>query len=349
MKHLFLLLLAANLGLFVWGYQREQAAEHAKPHARADVGNLQLLSEQPPPLEPESQQEPKPIQEEPPATEVVAENLIAGMEPDAIAETTEQAESAAEVEMPLSEEEGHEGFQTTQQVQGEPDQKVVQATKTERAEALSMLVEDTAPVDKEGTEQWAKVLQPEDEAEPDQAIEAADESQTEVAVAPEPQPRPLACYRLGPIADSASAEGLSGHLTQLGLATVTHRQSIKKTKGYWVMLPSLASYGQARQKQRELKEAGFSDFWIFPKGEYENAISLGLYSRLSNAETAHKQSLKKGVTTVVVPHQVEVEQYWLTFQSVEQPPLAEESRLALQEAYPDEKFTVQPCPTVVTR
>ena len=337
MKHLFLLLLAANIGLFVWGYQHEQATEHAKPHARADVGNLQLLSEQPPPLEPEPQQEPKPIQEEAPAAKVAAESIMAEMEPDAIAETTEQAESAAEVERLLPEEEGHEGIQTTQQVKDEPDQKMVQETQTGRAEVLSMPVEDTEPTDKEETEQQVKVLQPEGEP------------QTEVVVVPEPQPLPLICYRLGPIADSASAEGLSGHLTQLGFTTVTHRQSIKKTKGYWVMLPSLASYGQARQKQRELKEAGFSDFWIFPKGEYENAISLGLYSRLSNAETAHKQSLKKGVTTVVVPHQVEIDQYWLEFQSAEQPPLAEESRLALQEAYPDEKFAVHPCPTVVTR
>ncbi|GEM_PF-1491657 len=345
MKHLFLLLLAANIGLFVWGYQHEQAAGHAKPHARADVGNLQLLSEQSPPLEPEPQQEPKPIQEETPA----AEDLIAGMESDAIAETTEQVESAAEVETLLPEEEGHEGIQTTQQAQDEPDQKAVQAAQTGGAEAPSMFVEDTEPVDKEGTEQQAKVLQSEDGVVPDQAIETEDESQTEVAVVPEPQPLPLTCYKLGPITDLASAEGLSGHLTQLGLATVMHNQSIKKTKGYWVMLPSLASYGQARQKQRELKEAGFSDFWIFPKGEYENAISLGLYSRLSNAETAHKQSLKKGVTTVVVPRQVEIDQYWLEFQSVEQPPLTEESRLALQEAYPDEKFSVQPCPAVVTR
>ncbi len=334
MKHLFLLLLAANIGLFVWGYQREQAAENAKPHARADVGNLQLLSEQSPPLESE---EPKTIQA-PPAVEVATES-------------TEQAEREVEVESLLPEERVNEGFQeaTQQPKDDEPGQKMAQDTQTGAAGVLSVAVENVDPVDEDHSEQQVKVLQPEDEAEPDQAIETEDESRIAAAVAPEPQPLPPACYRLGPIAGQASAEALSGHLMQLGLDTVTHRQGIKKTKGYWVMIPPQGSYGQAKQKLQELKEAGIPDHWLFPKGEHKNAISLGLYSRLSNAEAAQKQLLKKGVTTAVLPRQVEVDQYWLEFQSAEQPPLAEESRLALQEAYPDEKFAIQPCPAVVTQ
>jgi len=348
MKHLFLLLLAVNIGLFIWGYQREQAAEHTKTRVRADVGSLRLLTEQKRVQEPELIPGSTPVQE-PLGIEVGAlRNLmmIAATEPDSIvtmpehAETEAEAEAEAEQRIP-TEDEVNEDVRLAPQVEDELSQSREQGIQIEITEVVD--AEEDSDGDHPG--QQVKELQPKERAKPDQSIEIAQEPQAEAV---ESQPLKLACYRLGPIVDAASIEGLLSHLKQLGLDAVMHKKSIKEAKGYWVMSPAQASYKQAKQKLKELKKAGISDLWLFPKGEYKNAISLGLYSRFSNAEAAQKRALKKGVPTEVITRYVKIEQYWLEFQSAEQTPVVEESRLALQEAYPSEEFELKSCSTVVT-
>ncbi len=342
MKHLFLLLLAVNIGLFVWGYQREQAVERTKPRVRADVGDLRLLTEQKRALEPKPIPDSKPVQESAGIVVGAVRDLmmVAATEPDSIVTMPEHAETEAEQRIP-TEDEVDEDVRLAPQVEDELSQSREQGIQIETTEVVD--VEEDSDGDHRG--QQVKELQPQEEAEPDQIIEIAQEPQAEAV---ESQPLKLACYRLGPIVDAASIEGLLSHLKQLGLDAVMYKKSLKEAKGYWVMSPAQASYKQAKQKLKELKKAGISDLWLFPKGEYKNAISLGLYSRFSNAEAAQKRALKKGVTTEVITRYVKIEQYWLEFQSAEQTPVAEESRLALQEAYPSEEFELKSCSTVVT-
>lgn len=356
MKHLFLLLLAANVGLFVWGYQREQAMEHAKPNIRADVGDLRLLSEQNNSLKLEATQEPKPIREAASAPEMKVDELIE-VEPDSIGDMSEQVgievvtEVVAEIEIELQilpEDKVHENPQTAQKAEDELGQSDEQTTQTEAAKMRDVSLGDTELAEEDYIGEEVKELQFEGGAGSDQVAEIEQKPQTEPAFEPELESMQIACYKLGPILYLASAEGLFGHLMQLGFDAEMHKQSIKKIKGYWVTTPPQESYRDANQKLQELKKVGITDLWLFPRGEYKNAISLGLYSRIANAEVAQAQALKKGVATVVLPRQVEVEQYWLEFQSAEQLPVTEESRMALQEEYPDEKFAIQPCSTIVT-
>jgi len=376
MKHLFLLLLAVNLGLFIWGYQRERAAEHSKPHARADVGNLRLLTEQ------KAISEPEPMPELAYTTEKETEDLMAGTtaESDSIVSTPEQVDKA---QQDLSEEEMQEDVQLAQQVEDELSQNMEQEPQTEISEVSEAPADDAEDYN-EGhltqvseeqlseeveqdqmavTELQAEIEQEtygEQESQVEQEAQAAEEmqvteempveqeTQADIAAELEQQLPELACYQLGPISDPSSIEGVSSHLVQLGYDPEENKQTIKKLKSYWVMVPAQETYMEGRQKLKELQAAGISDLWLFPKGEYKNAISLGLYARRSNADAAQERALKKGVSTEVQPYYVDADQYWLKFQSAERPPIAEESRLALQEAYPDEEFSIQPCSTVVT-
>jgi len=343
MKHLFLLLLAVNIGLFVWGYQREQTAEHAKPHVRADVGDLRLLTEQTGVLKPEPIPDSKPVQESAGIVVGAVRDLmmVAATEPDPIVTIPEHAEMQAEQQIPTEDEVNAEA-QIAPQVKGESGQGI-QIETTEVVDASVVDMEGDSDGDHPG--QQAKEPQPRKEAELDRIIDIAQEQTQTEAV---PQPLKLACYRLGPIVDAASIEGLLSHLTQLGLDAVMRKKSTKEAKGYWVMVPAQVSYKQARQKLKELKKVGISDLWLFPKGEYKNAISIGLYSRFPNAEAAQKRALEKGVITEVITRYAEIEQRWLEFWSTEQTPITEESRLALQEAYPGEEFEIKPCSSVVT-
>jgi len=341
MKHLFLLFLAVNIGLFVWGYQREQAVEYKKAHARADVGDLLLLSEQNGRLEFDTTQEKMSMQEPAYTEENIEQDSmpVTAAEADAIAIAPEVVE---EEPPSVPESEIFEDAQVAQQEEYESSQQTEQSVPIELTEVVDALVGDAERLDGEPPEQLEEGRQPEKETEAEQTFH------DDGSVGTEPQALNFACYKLGPIGDLAATEALSTHLTQLGLDAETRKQRIKQVKGYWVMYPPQETYVQAKQKQQEIKEAGITDLWLFPKGEYKNAISLGLFSRRSNAEAAQKRAQAKGVTTEVLPRYDEVDRYWLEFQSNEQPPVAEEPRLALHEEYPNEKFDIQPCSTVVT-
>ncbi len=340
MRHLFLLLLAANVGLFFWGYQREQTVEHMKSRVRADVGDLRLLSEQEKALELKVKQAPEAAS----ASGAKVDELME-VESDSIEEQPEQVEIEipAEIEVEqqtLPREREYENPETAHKTEGELSQSDEQTTQTEVSKTPGASLDETVLAEEGHVAEQAKELQSEGSADSDQVTEAEQKAQ--------PEPVQFACYRLGPILDLASAEGLSGHLMQLGFDAVMHKKSIKKAKGHWVMILPQASYKEANQKLQELKKAGIADLWLFPRGEYKNAISLGLYSRIANAEVARERALKNGITTAVRPRHIKVEQYWLEFQSAEQPPVTEESRMALQEEYPDEIFAIQPCSPVVT-
>ncbi len=329
MKPLFLLFLAINIGLFIWGYQREQAADHKRPREHAGVGELRLLTERTAALQSDSIQKPM-AQGLAGVTGETAQELmdlmvVAASEPDLDRKATEQARSETE-QSALPQNDTQENSPLTQHATGELDQTVQQNAQPDKVKIVDAGV----------TESKADITEPEEEQ-----AEIPIASELTAASAP-------ACYRLGPITDAASADTLSGNLKQLGLDVEIQKKSIKKPKGYWVMFPPLESYAQAKQKLKELKKAGLSDLWLFPKGKYKNAISLGLYSRRVNAELAHKRAFEKGVTTEMLARYVDVDQHWLQFHSTKLPPVAVEAIFALQDAYPGEKIEINPCSSVVT-
>ncbi|MFC1602013.1 hypothetical protein ACFL3U_00430 [Pseudomonadota bacterium] len=324
MKHVFLLLLAVNIGLFVWGYQREQAAEHKRPYSH-DIGELRLLTERKATLKPKLQQNPAPEQKElMPATEVEVAALELGSSESDFAPESEEKEAERQSSVEKAE---YEDSQIAQQ---------------------EMVDQNAATSDDDILTSNLSEVEPKQQAELDLTDEIDPELQAEMVVEPELLTPKLVCYRLGPVLEIAAVEELSEQLVQLGFNAVMHTQQVKKTKGYWVMYPALETYEQAKQKLQEMKELGLTDLWLFPKGEHKNSISLGLYSRRVNAEIANKRAQKKGLGTEVLIREVKFDQYWLEFQDIEQLSISEESRLALQEAYSKEEFEFKRCSNVVT-
>jgi len=91
MRWLFLLLLVINLGVFLWGYQRDMNMPRELPAPKPGVGNLRLWSEVQPPVIAEAgpeatepvEQEPAPVAEEAePEPEVVVEEEPVAEEPE---------------------------------------------------------------------------------------------------------------------------------------------------------------------------------------------------------------------------------------------------------------------------
>ena len=337
MKHVFLLLLAVNIGLFVWGYQREQVAEHKKPRAQ-NIGELRLLTERKAAPEPELQQEPPPpVQKD--STPTTEEKLKTLMELAASERDFTEPKLGLDSE---SEKKEPEQQPSVEKPEHEDSQIAQQETDDQNGEQGAVTSDDDA-----STSDLSEV-ESKQQTELVSLGKIEQELQTEMIVEPELLTPKLVCYRLGPIVEIAAAEGLSNQLIQLGFDAAMHTQQVKKAKGYWVMYPPQESYEEAKQKLREIKDTGLSDLWLFPKGEHKNAISLGLYSRRDNAEVANKRAQKKGLATEVLVRYVKFDQYWLEFQDIEQLSINEESRLALQEAHPNEEFEFKHCSNVVT-
>ncbi len=54
-------------------------------------------------------------------------------------------------------------------------------------------------------------------------------------------------------------------------------------RNYWVMIPPFDSRAAARKVVSQLQSHGLRDFYLVRGGEYENAISLGVFSTESAA------------------------------------------------------------------
>ena len=136
-----------------------------------------------------------------------------------------------------------------------------------------------------------EIAAPETMPEP---VEVIPEPQEEVAtpvITPSPEPPVAAktvveqtCFSLGPFKDPSAAEKAAQALQAFGI-TVAHRQVEDRTaKGFWVYLPPYDSYVEAKQTVQKLKLKGITDMFIMGRGEYQHAISLGLFNKEDTAQ-----------------------------------------------------------------
>ncbi len=133
-------------------------------------------------------------------------------------------------------------------------------------------------------------------------------------VLPEPEPPPpivMACFTLGPFKDEADAGGMYKALLALDIRAEQRLSERRVLKGYWVFLPPLKSYADARRKVQALQEKGLDDMYIMGKGEVANAISLGLFSRKSTATERFNQVRRMDPATMMQPRYRDVKEKWL--------------------------------------
>lgn len=130
---------------------------------------------------------------------------------------------------------------------------------------------------------------------------------------PQPQPQPRgpseACWQLAAADTRAIAENAAHHLPfwarSLGIVTV----KASRASAYYVMIPPAKNRDQAEATVQRLRAKGIKDTWRFPRGRYRNAISLGLFSQKSNADSYLQSIRAKGFQAVVQPKEETVERY----------------------------------------
>ncbi len=119
------------------------------------------------------------------------------------------------------------------------------------------------------------------------------------------------CFTLGPFVSADIAKRSSRTLAALGVDVEYREISQRTPRGYWVYLPSSKSYQAAKRKANELQKKGLKDLYIMGKGGHENAISLGLFTRESAANSRFQQVKKLGLKAVLETQYRVNRQSWL--------------------------------------
>jgi len=152
------------------------------------------------------------------------------------------------------------------------DAKVPAATGQDVTQTPAQVIEESEPVE----QSVAAVGQP----RPDRELEPATPARQ--------------CWRLGPFDNAAEAVRLAQALPPGVNRLSVEEATVSVPRGYYVLIPPLASRAQALRLERELKEAGIEDSWVFIAGPLRNAVSLGLFNREINAQRRLRRVQSKG-------------------------------------------------------
>ncbi len=153
----------------------------------------------------------------------------------------------------------------------------------------------------------------------------------------------IECMTLGPFADERQMQAGQEQVTASGY-TVNHYLTRDKLRdGFWVMLDPEATAEATKQRLASVKKAGIKEYFLILKGEYRNAISLGLFSKPDLAKRRLDTLVEKGFKPRIVQVTLPKREYWLEWVKGKFPPLNDAAITALRALNEDIGQTARPC------
>ncbi len=124
--------------------------------------------------------------------------------------------------------------------------------------------------------------------------------------------KPFVCWAAGPLLQPSDADHFEKRAKALASQVHTETLNVKTGEEFWVYLKPLASHKAALRKLRELQSQKIDSF-IVTRGDFKNAISLGLFSKMESAER-HKATLaKKGLEAQIEVRDRTRREFWVQF------------------------------------
>jgi len=124
-----------------------------------------------------------------------------------------------------------------------------------------------------------------------------------------------ACGELVWFKDAESASEMTEALSSAGAEAEYSEEVRQVLDGYWVMIPPQADRQVARQQLAALQKANVKDTWLMPSGLFKNAISLGLYSRSSRAQSRARTVRNLGFGAKVQPNYDRIAGYRVAYRT----------------------------------
>ena len=202
-------------------------------------------------------------------------------------------------------------LQPDAEITGEVTEKPVETAKLPRIE----LVDNTMPPGSGTHGQAAEEPDPQQVPEqfPEQVPEQFSEQVPEELAAVASEPDPAMCIRIGPFDTEAELTSLQPELERWFERVQRHETTSLVEKGYWVFLAPFATREEAEKEVVRLSSAGVKDYYVVPRGNSANAISLGVYDKKEPAENRQRQlaALGLGLEIGIEQQSESQSQYWL--------------------------------------
>jgi hypothetical protein len=122
------------------------------------------------------------------------------------------------------------------------------------------------------------------------------------------------CHTLGPFTTTAGMRAAIAALSPHVARIQYRQQAVRRSHGYWVYLPAVATRSAAIADARRLAAKGIHDYYVGTAGDQQNTISLGLFDELSNARHRRAQVNKLGFRAKITQRTTDPEpQYWVDY------------------------------------
>lgn len=116
------------------------------------------------------------------------------------------------------------------------------------------------------------------------------------------------CLQVDKIDSESALQSLLRVLGDDGTRVIEQGERQGTKDNYWVMLPPYPTRAKADEAAAILNSKKITDFFIVRSGEYENAVSLGVFSERERAERRHDQIValkvrlrKPRIETIALP------------------------------------------------
>jgi cell division septation protein DedD len=155
--------------------------------------------------------------------------------------------------------------------------------------------------------------------------ELASRSPAQPVLEPAPTDTPQAlCVMVGAFADEVRAQDFIARLAVLDVAAFLNPVDLSVGEGYWVYLEPLVSREESRRRLAELQDRGV-DSYIIPKGELENGISLGMFTKRDLAELRLKELVDLGINAKIQEIKRSYREIWVMLGVQEEQKIATET------------------------
>lgn len=147
---------------------------------------------------------------------------------------------------------------------------------------------------------------------------AGDEAATPGIAAVEPPAQgvkrgKLRCFSLGPFRDRETVNELMAAMVKKGVKPELRIDKVKEPSAYWVYLPPYPSREEAAETAARLELMGFDDFFIVGEPKYNNAISLGLFSRKEGSRKRVRDLKEMGFSAKVETRYADRDVFWIDY------------------------------------
>lgn len=121
------------------------------------------------------------------------------------------------------------------------------------------------------------------------------------------------CLSLGPFMDDAELAAAQLRLGAMGLTGEKRLAEGQIWVGYWIYLPPTDERADAVAMMGALRKRGVMDLYIEPAGEWENAVSLGVFSERPRAQRRFREIRDLGFEPQIARRNRQGTVYWLDF------------------------------------